>query len=115
MRRLGLSRNVCLSVLCLTVAGEAKADEEGCTVFLCLSNSAGWTVIAECVPRVRCALKAMAKGRLPQCTFSGGGGSDAQLVWIAETSPTRDNSTALRVVRALEFRDAAGILRRVVF
>ena len=59
----------------------------------------------------------MAKGRLPQCTFTGGtGGSDARIVWLSEVAPgDTDNSETVRTVRVLEFRDASGTVRRIKF
>ena len=113
----GFKRNAYVVLLCLTMAREANADDEGCTVLLCLSNPAGWSVVAECVPPVRRALKAMARGRVPQCTFSGGaGGTDARIVWVTEVLPGgTDTSEAVHTVRALEFRDASGNVRRIKF
>ena len=115
--RTGLKRSAYACLLCLTITREAKADDEGCTVLLCLSNPAGRSAVAECVPPVQRALKAMAKGRLPQCTFTGGtGGSDARIVWLSEVAPgDTDNSETVRTVRVLEFRDASGTVRRIKF
>ena len=59
----------------------------------------------------------MVKGRLPQCTFSGGAGSSvARIVWLTEgTLGETDNSETVRTVRALEYRDASGTVRRIKF
>lgn len=105
-----------LLVFCINV-GESRADDEGCTVFLCLSNPAGWAAVAECVAPVQRALKAMAKGRAPQCTFSGGaGGSDARIAWVEETVPASANAPeTTRQVRVLEYRDAQGVTQRIRF
>lgn len=116
MRWLGLRRNAYIVALCLTASSEANADDEGCTVILCLSNPAGWSAVAECVPPVQRALKAMAKGRMPSCTFRGGGGSDVRIVWVTEPAPAGgDEAEAVRISRAVEFRDAAGVIRRIKF
>ena len=115
MRRLKLIRNAYIFALCLTISGDAKADDEGCTVILCLSNPAGWSAVAECVPPVQRALKAMAKGRMPQCTFSGGAGTDARIVWVTEPATAGDDDSKTVTTRALEFRDAAGVTRRIKF
>ena len=113
-------------LLCCTNVGESRADDEGCTVFLCLSNPAGWAAVAECVAPVQRALKAMAKGRVPQCSFSGGAGSggagnsDARIAWVPETAPatapaTADAAETVRQVRVLEYRDAHGTTQRIKF
>jgi hypothetical protein len=108
-------------LLCCTNVGESRADDEGCTVILCLSNPAGWAAVAECVAPVRRALKAMAKGRVPQCTFSGGtGNSDARISWVPETVPATVPAMAgapetVRQVRVLEYRDAQGTIQRIKF
>ena len=105
-----------LLISCTNV-GESRADDEGCTVILCLSNPAGWAAVAECVPPVQRALNAMAKGRAPQCTFSGGaGGSNASIIWVPETVPaTADAPETIRQVRVLEYRDAQGTTQRIKF
>jgi hypothetical protein len=54
------------------VSMPVKADDEGCTVILCLSNPAGWSAVAECVPPVQRALKTIAKGRFPSCSYASG-------------------------------------------
>ena len=112
-----IRRNSYACLLCLTFVCDAKADDEGCTVLLCLSNPAGWSAVADCVPPVQRALKAIAKGRLPQCAFSGGAGTSAtRIVWLTEVAPGEtDNSETVRTVRALEFRDTSGTIRRIKF
>ncbi len=117
MRSLGLRRNAYIFALCLTMIGEANADDEGCTVFLCLSNPAGWAAVQECVPPVQRALKAMAKGRMPQCAFSGiVGGSEARIVYLTEpTTSNAEDGQPVRLVRALEYRDATGTIRWIKF
>ena len=82
---------------------------------MCLSNPAGWAAVAECVAPVQCALKAMAKGRAPQCTFSGGaGGTDARIAWVEETVPATANAPEMvRTVRVIEFRDPQGVTQRI--
>jgi hypothetical protein len=110
-------RTVLALLLCGTNVGESRADDEGCTVILCLSNPAGWTAVAECAAPVKRALKAMTKGRAPQCTFSGGAGnSDARITWVSETvSTTTDAPVTVRQVRVLEYRDAQGTTQRIKF
>ena len=104
-------------LLCCANVGESRADDEGCTVFLCLSNPAGWSGVAECVAPVQRALKAMAKGRAPQCAVSAGaGGRDARVAWVSETVPaTSAAPETTRSVRVLEYRDAKGIIQRIKF
>jgi hypothetical protein len=108
-------------LLCCTNVGESRADDEGCTVFLCLSNPAGWASVAECIAPVQRALKAMTKGRVPQCSFSGGAGnSDARVTWVPEAAPatsvaTADAAETVRQVRVLEYRDAHGTTQRIKF
>ena len=104
-------------LLCCANVGESRADDEGCTVFLCLSNPAGWAAVAECVAPVQRALKAMARGRAPQCTFSGGAGnSNASIAWMPETVPaTSDAPKTVIYVRVLEYRDAQGVTQRIKF
>jgi hypothetical protein len=104
-------------LLFCTNVGESRADDEGCTVFLCLSNPAGWAAVAECEAPVQRALKALAKGRAPKCTFSGGaGGTIARIAWVEETVPARaDAPETVRNVRVLEYRDAQGVTQRIKF
>ena len=115
MQRLKFGRNAYILALCLITSREANASDEGCTFILCLSNPAGWSAVAECVPPVQRALKAMAKGRMPQCAFSSGSGSDARVVWITEPASVGSDGDTVIVSRALEFRDAAGVIRRIKF
>ena len=104
-------------LLCCANVGESRADDEGCTVILCLSNPAGWSAVSDCVAPVQRALKAMAKGRAPQCTFSGGaGGSNASIAWVPEMVPvTIDAPETVIYVRVLEYRDAQGVTQRIKF
>ena len=104
-------------LLCCANVGESRADDEGCTVILCLSNPAGWAAVSECVAPVQRALKAMAKGRAPQCTFSGGaGGSNARIAWVPETVPAiGDTPDMVTYVRVLEYRDPQGVTQRIKF
>ena len=117
MLHLRLGRAASILILCSTQVGEASADDEGCTVFLCLSNPAGWAAVSQCVPPVERALKNMAKGRVPRCEFSGGaGGSDARIAWIEVPGPLdADGKRTVQTVRVLEYRDAAGATRRLEF
>ena len=110
-------RTILALLISCTTIGESRADDEGCTVILCLSNPAGWAAVAECVAPVQRALKAMAKGRAPQCTFSGGaGGSNASIIWVPETVPaTADAPESVQYVRVLEYRDAQGTTQRIKF
>ena len=116
-KKLGLRRNAYAAVLCFTIVCDAKADDDGCTVLLCLSNPAGWSAVTECVPPVQRALKSMAKGRVPLCAFGGGsGGSDARIVWVTENLPSGGIiGEDIRTVRVLEFRDTSGTIRRIKF
>ena len=104
-------------LLCCASVGESSADNEGCSVILCLSNPAGWAAVAECVAPVQRALKALAKARVPQCTFSGGaGGSNASIAWVPDTAPTTsDAPETAQYVRVLEYRDAQGVTQRIKF
>lgn len=73
--------------------------------------------MAECIAPVKRALKALAKGRAPQCAFSGGAGSsDARIAWVPETVPaTPDAPETVQYVRVLEYRDAQGATQRIKF
>lgn len=110
-------RTVLALLLFCTNVGESRADDEGCTVFLCLSNPAGWAAVTECRAPVQRALKALAKGRAPQCAFNDGtGGSDARIAWVPETVPaTPDAPETVQYVRVLEYRDAQGATQRIKF
>jgi hypothetical protein len=110
-------RPILALLLSCTTVGESRADDEGCTVILCLSNPAGWAAVTECVAPVKRALKAIAKGRAPQCTFSSGADrSDARIAWVPETVPaTADAPEMVQYVRVLEYRDAQGTTQRIKF
>ena len=113
-----MDKRTAIALLLLSAnVGESRADDEGCTVLLCLSNPAGWSAVAECVAPVQRALKAMAKGRAPQCTFSSGaGGSKPQIGWVPEAVPaTSDAPETVTYVRVLEYRDALGVTQRIKF
>jgi hypothetical protein len=103
----------------LTLIGApALANDEGCTVILCLSNPAGWSAVAECIPPVQRAMKNMAKGRFPACSYAAGtlDGAKARMTYIRDgvTTDIEGNETP-RLVRVLEFTDANGATKRVRF
>ena len=96
----------------------ASADDEGCTVILCLSNPAGWSAVAQCVPPVQRALKNIAKGRFPVCGYSAGtlDGARARVAYMQDGVTTdSDGNEMPRLVRVLEFTDARGATQRVRF
>ena len=51
--------------------GESRADDEGCTVFLCLSNPAGWANIGACVVPVQKMFANLRKGGSLACNIAG--------------------------------------------
>lgn len=57
----------------------SRADEYGCTVFLCLavpSDQGGWQSVGECIAPVRRMLRDLVRGRgFPTCDMSDGGQS----------------------------------------
>ena len=115
--RLMHKRTAIALLLCCSNVGESRADDDGCTVFLCLSNPAGWSAVPDCVAPVQRALKALAKGRAPQCSFSGGaGGSEARIAWVPETvAATGETPETVQYVRVLEYRDPQGVTQRIKF
>lgn len=56
----------------LIYSGNARADEWGCKVILCLSNPGGPTEFAECNPPIQKLWRELAKGhRFPACSGAG--------------------------------------------
>jgi hypothetical protein len=71
-----------------------QASQFGCTVLLCLSNPAGATAVAECVPPIRQLWRDLAKGRpFPTCEEAGAG-TQAGLV-VEPFDPCPKGSTTL--------------------
>lgn len=100
------------------VSMPVKADDEGCTVILCLSNPAGWAAVAECVPPVQRALKSIAKGRFPSCSYASGtlDGAKARVAYVQDGVTTDSEGNERPVLaRVLEFTDARGATHRVRF
>ena len=100
------------------VSMPVKADDEGCTVILCLSNPAGWSAVAECVPPVQRALKNIAKGRFPSCSYASGtlDGAKARVGYVQDGIMIDSEGIERPVlVRVLEFTDARGATQRVRF
>lgn len=65
-------------VLASLVAPQARADNWGCEVLLCLSNPAGPMAVAQCVPPIQRLYRAIFKWRpdpFPSCLMSNGTGS----------------------------------------
>lgn len=59
----------------------AKADNWACEVVLCLSNPAGATAVAECVPPIKKLWRQLARGKgFPFCDMSGGGSTPGNSV-----------------------------------
>jgi hypothetical protein len=59
-----------VTVVLSTSAG--RADQEGCTVLLCISNPAGWAAVSDCVPPVKAWMRQRAKGAgMPNCGEGG--------------------------------------------
>ena len=64
---------VCLGV----AASPAFASRWGCEVLLCLSNPAGPTAVAECVPPIKKLWRALRKGKpFPTCDLQDGNNAD---------------------------------------
>ena len=62
----------------LAAAPQARADNWGCEVLLCLSNPAGPMAVAQCVPPITRLYRAIFKWRpdpFPSCTMSNGSDS----------------------------------------
>jgi hypothetical protein len=58
---------------CVAASANAQASQYGCTVLLCLSNPAGPTAVAECVPPIRQLWRDLARGRpFPTCEEANG-------------------------------------------
>ena len=64
-----------ITVGCLS-SQVSKADDYGCTVFLCLAapaDNGGWQSISECVPPIKRMLRDLFLGKgFPSCDFGGG-------------------------------------------
>jgi hypothetical protein len=67
-----------LLFVCLGVAASpAFASRWGCEVLLCLSNPAGPTAVAECVPPIKKLWRALRKGKpFPTCDLQDGNDAD---------------------------------------
>ncbi len=64
----------------LVAAPQARADNWGCEVLLCLSNPAGPMAVAQCVPPITRLYQAIFKWRpdpFPTCTMSNGSDSSS--------------------------------------
>ncbi len=98
-----------------TSTAPVRADDEGCTVILCLSNPAGWAAVGQCVPPVQKALKQMLKGHMPRCA-SEGGGIYARIVDVADGTTTNSEGVeVIRTKRMIEVGTASGSATRVPF
>jgi hypothetical protein len=67
-----------LAVLAAVWAPQARADNWGCEVLLCLSNPAGPMAVQECVPPIQRLYRAIFKWRpdpFPTCVMSNGANS----------------------------------------
>lgn len=61
----------CASLYCIS-SSNARADDRGCQVILCLSNPGGPTQYAECVPPIQKLWSELAKGHsFPTCSGVG--------------------------------------------
>lgn len=68
---------VCATALAVSVV-QAHADNWGCEVLLCMSNPAGPTAVAQCVPPISRLWRALADGDgWPFCDMGSGGGNQA--------------------------------------
>ena len=72
--RAPLARLLRIALLASVAAsGNAQSSQYGCTVLLCLSNPAGPTAVAECVPPIRQLWRDLARGRpFPTCEEANG-------------------------------------------
>jgi hypothetical protein len=72
--RAPLARLLRIALLASVAASaNAQASQYGCTVLLCLSNPAGPTAVAECVPPIRQLWRDLARGRpFPTCEEANG-------------------------------------------
>jgi hypothetical protein len=72
--RAPLARLLRMAMLACVVSGtNVQASQYGCTVLLCLSNPAGPTAVAECVPPIRQLWRDLARGRpFPTCEEANG-------------------------------------------
>ena len=77
---------VALLLFCANV-GESRADDEGCTVFLCLSNPAGWASVAACVAPVQKMFANLRKGGSVACDI--GGASTSGLTYSQGKKPSQ--------------------------
>lgn len=68
----GFSIGLLLTALYPISASNARADDWGCTVLLCLSNPGGPTEFSECRPPIEKLWSHLAKGRsFPMCSGAG--------------------------------------------
>lgn len=68
----------------LSQSSIAQADDWGCEVLLCLSNPAGPTAVAECVPPIRKLWRALARGHaFPTCLMGNSQNHNAQHEWAS--------------------------------
>ena len=88
----------------VTASSLVKADDWGCTVMLCLSNPAGPTAVAECIPPVEKLLSVIRSGGAPQCDSGGADGVNLQ---ISRGSKSRN--------RWFEFSDSTGQRTRTYY
>ena len=85
-------------------ATNANADDWECTVMLCLSNPAGPTAVAECIPPVEKLLSVIRSGGAPKCDSGGADGVNLQ---ISRGSKSRN--------RWFEFSDSTGQRTRTYY
>lgn len=82
---MGVGRGSVLAFLVATsAAAPAQADQWGCEVLLCLSNPAGPTAVAQCVPPIKRLWRHLAKrGSFPTCAEANGQGGELRNTWAA--------------------------------
>ena len=77
-------------------AGCAHADDYGCTVLLCLSNPAGPTAVAPCIPPMQRLWQDLAHFRpFPACTMADGSNGNAGMAPVIDAyDPCPPGTTA---------------------
>jgi hypothetical protein len=113
MRRLFLAPAMLLIIATSTVP--VRADDEGCTVILCLSNPAGWAAVGQCVPPVQKALKQMLKGHMPMCSGEAGSMYTRFVDVHDGTSTNSEGVEVIRTKRMIEVGNGTGGVTRVPY
>ena len=92
---------IALLLFCANV-GESRADDEGCTVFLCLSNPAGWASVGACVAPVQKMFANLRNGGSLACDI--GGSSTTDVTYSQGQKPAQ---------RWIAWTDSAGVRQQL--